>query len=145
MPDCCPTCGQPKLPLLRTLDLAQELTQRELQVTRLQSEGFTVREIAQHLHICYKTADVHLYNARKKLNVRNKAQMARALVRSEEQAHRTASDAEIQALATLVQHQTAILRAQERNVFVQVCPEFYALLAVLQSRGVIEKAMGANG
>ncbi len=52
-----------------------KLTNREQQVARLAAEGYTAREIGNHLHIGKRTVETHLANACEKLGVRSKREL----------------------------------------------------------------------
>jgi DNA-binding CsgD family transcriptional regulator len=53
-----------------------KLTVRELEVARLVAEGLTNRAIAVRLSIAPRTAEAHMDNIRRKLNVHSRAQIA---------------------------------------------------------------------
>lgn len=55
---------------------AQRLTDRELEVARLVTEGLTNQAIAGRLSIAPRTVDTHVENVRRKLQVRSRAQIA---------------------------------------------------------------------
>jgi DNA-binding CsgD family transcriptional regulator len=55
------------------------LTASELRVARMAAEGMTNREIAQALFLTEKTIEVHLTRAYRKLEIRSRSQLARAL------------------------------------------------------------------
>ena len=55
------------------------LTASELRVARMAAEGLTNREIAQALFLTEKTIEVHLTRAYRKLEIRSRSQLARAL------------------------------------------------------------------
>jgi DNA-binding NarL/FixJ family response regulator len=52
------------------------LTDRELQVASLVAEGLTNQSIARRLAIAPRTAEAHVDNIRRKLEVRSRAQIA---------------------------------------------------------------------
>jgi len=52
------------------------LTEREIEVLRLASEGLTNREIAERLHLSVHTVKTHLRHALDKLQARNRAEAA---------------------------------------------------------------------
>lgn len=52
------------------------LTEREVEVLRLASEGLTNREIAERLHLSVHTVKTHLRHALDKLHARNRAEAA---------------------------------------------------------------------
>ena len=58
------------------------LTGREMQVAMMMADGATVREAANRLFISAKTVEAHLSRAYRKLGVRNRAQLVRALTAS---------------------------------------------------------------
>src|SRR4029077_3778562 len=53
-----------------------QLTQRELQVAELVAEGLTNQAIASRLSIAPRTAETHVENIRRKLQVNSRAQIA---------------------------------------------------------------------
>jgi DNA-binding NarL/FixJ family response regulator len=61
--------GQPTGPQPR-------LTGREMEVARLVAEGLTNHAIATRLSIAPRTAEAHVENIRRKLQVRSRAQIA---------------------------------------------------------------------
>jgi DNA-binding CsgD family transcriptional regulator len=69
--------GRP--PRLRTTGPAS-LTPSERRVTTLAAKGMTNREVAQELCITEKTVESHLGAAYRKLAVRSRAQLIRALI-----------------------------------------------------------------
>jgi DNA-binding CsgD family transcriptional regulator len=58
-------------------DLRQKLTPRELEVLELTARGCTSKEIAQHLGISPRTADVHRTHLIRKLGFRNRVEAVR--------------------------------------------------------------------
>jgi pimeloyl-ACP methyl ester carboxylesterase/DNA-binding CsgD family transcriptional regulator len=52
------------------------LTERELEVARLVAEGLTNQSIARRLSVAPRTAEAHVENIRRKLQVRSRAQIA---------------------------------------------------------------------
>jgi LuxR family maltose regulon positive regulatory protein len=56
------------------LDLIEPLSERELEVLQLISEGLTNREIAQRLFISLRTVKWHTSNIYGKLGVKNRTQ-----------------------------------------------------------------------
>jgi DNA-binding CsgD family transcriptional regulator len=60
----------------------QALTPSEQRVTAMAAEGMTNREIAQALFVTAKTVEVHLSNAYRKLQIRSRMQLAKALAGS---------------------------------------------------------------
>jgi DNA-binding NarL/FixJ family response regulator len=62
--------------------LADELTPQELRVALIISEGATVRDAAAQLFLSPKTIEAHLGRAYRKLDVHNRAQLARSLDRT---------------------------------------------------------------
>jgi DNA-binding NarL/FixJ family response regulator len=65
----------------RDATTADRLTPQELRVALLIAEGATVREAAVQLFLSPKTIEKHLGGAYRKLNIRNRAQLARTLTR----------------------------------------------------------------
>jgi class 3 adenylate cyclase/DNA-binding CsgD family transcriptional regulator len=59
------------------------LTPSERRVAEMAADGATNREIAQALFVTPKTVEVHLSNAYRKLDIRSRSQLARALATSE--------------------------------------------------------------
>ena len=55
------------------------LTPSELRVARLAAEGMTNREIAQGLFVTENTIETHLRSVFRKLDIRSRSQLARAL------------------------------------------------------------------
>jgi len=62
--------------LTEQADQAPQLTARELEVAELVAEGLTNQAIASRLHVAPRTAEAHMENIRRKLNVRSRAQIA---------------------------------------------------------------------
>jgi DNA-binding NarL/FixJ family response regulator len=58
-----------------------ELSGREFQVLELLAQGWTNREIADHLHISIKTVDTHRGHVLKKLRLRNNSDLTRFAVK----------------------------------------------------------------
>jgi DNA-binding CsgD family transcriptional regulator len=61
-------------PRLTPSSAAARLTPRELQVLSLTAEGLTSKEIARHLGISPRTADVHRTHLIHKLGLRNRVE-----------------------------------------------------------------------
>jgi two-component system response regulator NreC len=57
--------------------LLSSLTEREIEIIKLVSQGFTNKEISQELTISPRTADTHRTNVMRKLNLHNVAEMVR--------------------------------------------------------------------
>ena len=57
------------------------LTDRELEIYQMVGEGKTSRDIASQLHLSVKTIEVHRANIKRKLNLRNSAELVRSAVR----------------------------------------------------------------
>ena len=57
--------------------LLAELTERELEIIRLVSQGFSNKELAEKLFISPRTADTHRTNIMRKLDLHNVAEMVR--------------------------------------------------------------------
>lgn len=51
------------------------LTPREVDVLRLLAQGQSLKQVARSLWVSYKTVDSHAYNAMRKLNLRNRAEL----------------------------------------------------------------------
>ena len=66
---------------MRPLEAAgvESLTPSERRVAALAAEGQTNREIAQALFLTVKTVETHLSNAYRKLDIRSRRDLARAL------------------------------------------------------------------
>jgi DNA-binding NarL/FixJ family response regulator len=58
-----------------------ELSSREFQVLELLAQGWTNREIGEHLHISIKTVDTHRGHVLKKLRLRNNSDLTRFAVK----------------------------------------------------------------
>ncbi|MBI3888921.1 helix-turn-helix transcriptional regulator [Candidatus Nomurabacteria bacterium] len=56
------------------------LTRRERRVVGLLAEGMLVREVAKSLNLSVKTAEAHLSNAHRKLDIHNRAQLVQYAV-----------------------------------------------------------------
>ncbi len=67
------------LPRRDPIESRSTLTAGEFRVARLASEGLTNRQIAQALFLTEKTIEVHLTRAYRKLEIRSRSQLARAL------------------------------------------------------------------
>jgi DNA-binding NarL/FixJ family response regulator len=63
--------------------LRRALTAHELKVARLVVDGASNREAASALYVSPKTIEFHLGNVYRKLGVRSRTQLARALVDAE--------------------------------------------------------------
>lgn len=64
----------------RTRDLVNSLSKRELQVADLVIEGYTSREISDHLDIKVKTVDAHRANLMRKMSASNLADLINKIV-----------------------------------------------------------------
>jgi pimeloyl-ACP methyl ester carboxylesterase len=64
------------LDFLREPDPGPRLTARELEVAELVAEGLTNQAIARRLSVAPRTAEAHVENIRRKLEVRSRAQIA---------------------------------------------------------------------
>jgi pimeloyl-ACP methyl ester carboxylesterase len=64
------------LGFLREPDPGPRLTARELEVAELVAEGLTNQSIARRLSVAPRTAEAHVENIRRKLQVRSRAQIA---------------------------------------------------------------------
>jgi DNA-binding CsgD family transcriptional regulator len=60
-----------------------ELTAHELRVARMAADGMTNREIAQSLFVTQKTIEAHLSSVYRKLDIRSRVQLVRALADAE--------------------------------------------------------------
>src|SRR5262249_54547201 len=58
------------------MDTGPRLTPRELEVARLVADGLTNQAIARRLSVAPRTAEAHVENIRRKLQVRSRAQIA---------------------------------------------------------------------
>jgi len=65
------------LPDITQSPLLANLTQREIEIIRLVSQGFTNKEIAEELFISPRTADTHRTNIMRKLDLHNVAEIVR--------------------------------------------------------------------
>ena len=59
--------------------LVNRLTKRELEISLLAGEGATNREIAARLFLSPKTVELHLGRVYRKLGIRSRTELARAL------------------------------------------------------------------
>ena len=66
-------------PRTTALDGVESLTERELRVATLASEGQTNRDIAQTLYVTPKTVEVHLSNAYRKLGIGSRRELPTVL------------------------------------------------------------------
>jgi DNA-binding CsgD family transcriptional regulator len=66
-------------PRTTALDGVESLTERELRVAKLASDGQTNRDIAQTLYVTPKTVEVHLTNAYRKLGIGSRRELPAAL------------------------------------------------------------------
>ena len=64
-------------PNINQSPLLASLTEREIEIIRLVSQGFSNKEIADKLHISHRTADTHRTNIMRKLELHNVAEMVR--------------------------------------------------------------------
>jgi DNA-binding CsgD family transcriptional regulator len=62
---------------------AQDLTVRELDVTRLAAQGYTSAEIGRELHIGDRTVESHLASIYSKLSIRSRGELIRRASRPE--------------------------------------------------------------
>ena len=62
-------------------DDPQQLSERELQVLHLVSDGKTTKEIADELFVSSRTVETHRVNMMKKLNVQNTAELIKKAVK----------------------------------------------------------------
>jgi len=60
----------------RAVDSDPKLTSREIEVARLVAAGLTNHAIASTLSVAPRTAEAHVENIRRKLDVRSRAQIA---------------------------------------------------------------------
>lgn len=56
---------------------SQSLTARQKEILQLVAQGYTNREIGEHLEISVRTVEVHRFNLMRRLRVRNVAQLLR--------------------------------------------------------------------
>ena len=64
------------------MESRSRLTASELRVARMAADGMTNREIAQALFLTEKTVENHLGSSYRKLDIRSRPQLARALPRA---------------------------------------------------------------
>lgn len=64
-----------------TLEEGASLTIRERQVVQLTAEGYTSREVGEHLNISHRTVEKHRENIKRKLDVESLVDMARFALR----------------------------------------------------------------
>lgn len=62
-------------------DSYDSLTDREREVLQLLAEGFSTKEIADHLHISAKTVGVHKINLMHKLNLHSQSELTKYAIR----------------------------------------------------------------
>jgi DNA-binding NarL/FixJ family response regulator len=59
----------------------QQLSDRELEVFQLLGRGYTTRQIAEHLHIGFKTVQAYCARIKEKLNLTNVTELLREAIR----------------------------------------------------------------
>jgi DNA-binding NarL/FixJ family response regulator len=64
-----------------------QLSDRELEVFQLLGRGFTNRQIAEHMHIGFKTVQAYCARIKEKLNVTNVTELLREAIRWHEKHH----------------------------------------------------------
>lgn len=69
-------CEGARTPLLESVDLMQELTDREREVVWLAARRYRSQEIAQHLGVSIRTVDNHLGRAYAKLGINGREQLS---------------------------------------------------------------------
>jgi len=57
--------------------VSSRLTDRETQILLLLSQGFSVKDISNQLNVSVKTVEAHKFNLMRKLDIHNKADLAR--------------------------------------------------------------------
>ena len=62
-------------------DSYEALTDREREVLQLLAEGFSSKEISDHLHISVKTVGVHKINLMHKLNLHSQSELTKYAIR----------------------------------------------------------------
>jgi DNA-binding NarL/FixJ family response regulator len=73
--------SDPEGPAPRPPAVPDELTEREIQVLRHVADGWTHKEISRRLGLSKATVDTYVQRIRRKLGLRNKAELIRAAVR----------------------------------------------------------------
>ena len=74
------SCSLPaRAPRRDPIESRSRLTASELRVARMAAEGMSNREIAQALFLTEKTIEVHLTRTYRKLDIRSRSQLGRAL------------------------------------------------------------------
>ena len=75
-PDCLLVTNQPSLPNSAALSRLNILTNRELSVVRAIQQGKSNKVIANELNMCLSTVKVHVRNVMRKLNAKNRTDVA---------------------------------------------------------------------
>ena len=75
-PDCLLTTDQIDLPASTTLSRLNILTSRELSVVRAIQQGKSNKIIANELNMCLSTVKVHVRNVMRKMNAKNRTDVA---------------------------------------------------------------------
>jgi DNA-binding NarL/FixJ family response regulator len=75
-PDCLLVTDQPGLPASTTVSRVSILTSRELSVVRAIQQGKSNKVIAHELNMCPSTVKVHVRNVMRKMNAKNRTDVA---------------------------------------------------------------------
>ena len=76
-------CGAERSPLLVSVDAAEQLTPRELEIAVLAASGLSSKEMADRLYVSVRTVDNHLQHVYSKLGISSRADLRAALRETE--------------------------------------------------------------